>query len=137
MEKLFEGKSESHSNTTNSTILSSTTPFSRPHQLSHSAVAGIAVGCIAFVVVVAAGATFMIKHKSKRSKVFELSDHPPQVSSNMSSSELQRIELSALQRPKEMLTEHQDRAELSLSHKSRRSAEELNSGASLAVELPV
>ncbi|MCJ1426962.1 hypothetical protein MMC29_004865 [Sticta canariensis] len=137
VKELFEGKSESPSNTTNSTILSSTTPFSQPHQLGQGAVAGIAVGCVAFVVIVAAGATFKIKHKSKRSELFELSDRSPQLSSQMSPSESQCIELSARQPPKEMLTEHQDLAELPNSHKRRRFAEEPNSRVTMATELPV
>ncbi|MCJ1427876.1 hypothetical protein MMC29_005782 [Sticta canariensis] len=133
VKELFEGKSESSSNTTNSTTSSSIT---QSHRLSHGAVAGITVGCIAFVVIVAAGATFTTKHKSEKSKLFELSDRSPQMSSQMSPSESQCIELSALQRPNEMWTEHQDRTELPHTQRSRRFAEEPNSRASIALELP-
>lgn len=130
VKELFEGKSESPSNKTNS----STTQSSQPHRLGHGAVAGIAVGCIAFVaIIVAAGATFTIKHKSRNPTPNKLSDGSQQASP----AESQYMELSAVQRPKEILTEHRDRAELPLSHTAGRVAEEPHSRASIPSELPV
>ncbi|MCJ1461497.1 hypothetical protein MMC07_000094 [Pseudocyphellaria aurata] len=74
--------------------------------LGHGAVAGIVVGCAAFSVICAAGAGFAMKRRSKPGEFLELSPSP-----HSSPSEPQ--ELSASQRARELLTERQDRAEIS------------------------
>ncbi|MCJ1464227.1 hypothetical protein MMC07_002840 [Pseudocyphellaria aurata] len=84
------------------------TPSSRRRRLGHGEVAGIAMGCIAFIVSCAVCGTFTMRHISKKSRLAELSCPPPQ----MLPAESQRVELSASRRPQELLTENQDRAEL-------------------------
>lgn len=138
VKELFEGSSNSPSNTTNSTILgpsSSATPSSQSRQLGHGAVAGIAVGCTAFVVICAAGTTFAMKQKSKNHRNF--TELPNRRSPQFSPSESHNcIELSAFQRPQEILTEHQDRVELP-QIKAEHSRAELSSGTSMGQVSPV
>lgn len=135
VKELFEGRSKSPSNTTNSTISGpsgSATPSFQSQHVGHGAVAGIAMGCTAFVVVCAAGATFAMKHKSKNHRNFtELTNRcSPQF---LPSESHNVIELSAFQRPQELLTEHQDRAELPQIHLRA----ELGSGTSMGQVSPL
>ena len=131
VKELFEGKSSTPSNTTSTNTLSpssSTIPASRSQHLSHSTMAGIALGCIAFIIVsVVIAAIFTKKRNSKRIRAIEPSSRSPQTFP----SEPQLIELSAEQRAQEILTVRQDCTELP--HTSRVIVGELSSG---APELP-
>ncbi|MCJ1268935.1 hypothetical protein MMC22_008823 [Lobaria immixta] len=101
----------------------STIPTSRSQHLSHGTMAGIALGCIAFIIVsVVIAAIFTKKRNSKSVRALELSSRSPQTFP----SEPQLIELSAEQRAQGILTVRQDLTELP--HTSRVIVWELSSG---------
>ncbi|MCJ1464968.1 hypothetical protein MMC07_003583 [Pseudocyphellaria aurata] len=128
---LFEGKPQNTSNSTGlvpSSPSGAAAPSSRPRRPGHGEVAGIAVGCTAFVVTCAVCGTFTMRHILKKSKLKELACPSPQ----LLPSESQRVELSASPRPQELLTEKQDRAELPHTN----ALHELFSGTTTCAELP-
>ncbi|MCJ1468625.1 hypothetical protein MMC07_007254 [Pseudocyphellaria aurata] len=129
---LFEGNPQNTSNSTglvSSSPSGAATPSSPPRRLGHGEVAGIAVGCTAFIVTCAVGVLFTMRRKSKQSKLTELSSPSPQLSTSKS----QRVELCAFRRPQELLTENQDRAEMP--HANEKPLSELSSGTTAFSEL--
>lgn len=121
MKELFEGKSNTPSSTTNLTTANLTAPNStgQPSSstssvstsssgLNHGAVAGIAVGCTAAFVLSAVGATFMVKHRSNRTRAIEA----PNETASVYYFQPPLGELPAEPRIQEILSSYQDRAEL-------------------------
>ncbi|MCJ1467511.1 hypothetical protein MMC07_006136 [Pseudocyphellaria aurata] len=131
---LFESKAQNTTNTTApdppSPPSAATTP-PQPHRLGHGAVAGIAVGCTAFIVTCAVCAIFTMRHRSKKRKLTELSSSSPTLSP--SGSQRTAVELSAFQRPQELLTENKDRAEVP--HTDEKFLHELSTGTTTCPEL--
>lgn len=139
MKELFESKSNSSFNVTNpltSSPSSSTIASSQSEQLSHGEVAGIVIGCAAFIVICASGVVSMMKRKPKNKPPVELSDRSPQMlpsKPQLIELSAEQGELSAEQGAPEILTEHQDRTELPA--RNKRFAAELSSGAPIGHEL--
>lgn len=108
VQEIFEVKSNKTSNTTNPTSNSTAHPspssssnLTSRSRLDHGVVAGIAIGCIAVLVVGAVGANFTVKHRSRSTKFIELGPCEPPLG-----------ELPAGRRAHELPDSHQDRTEL-------------------------